>query len=775
MHSLSTAVWCLFALRKGASLFTVILEKRKKRFVLSLGMSLAVLLGLFPKEMRAGEAMEAAVELLESLKVSPEDRIGVAGEVEFQISPFLGPEKASLIARDWKRFIRWRDREASAYLRGAERTEGNLAAVIVAVRSHLAPENTVILPLALVKSGGFWKVGPVPGSFQNTGWLIGGLTSKKVESLENWMAEQQAQTGQKILEEEQVRYREQMYEVVSKEDLLAANSREALEAFLKAVREKDAAKVFLWSGGLERDVFPELDRAALQVVIRDGLQGKDERDTWRLLVEDETLSLIAEEKEDEETASYLVLMLTPEPVGIEKAHFVAQRFNLERSALGWRVDVPVFFAGANLKRRTYQRLLSEMTEYHDQKKRDHFPHFFEQKWAARRAETVQEVMDGMIEALKKRDLKEFLRWQYRPTPHGPVGPKPEAKQEMREDLGAFADEARDLIEEEMRRLIEDRELGFENGAEGAGEVLEDVIEENFQGERAGGVRRGDRDRKRRYLDALKAFTTYSGVADLEVLQVLEEGKIAVALVSHSQGGQSWEREISRFWFLKQGESWAFAPGLLLQASGILPPEERENMEPLLKRVAEEQKRVAESRTDSLLERVELLTPEAVDAPGDDEARQAIRQYQEAVLEGKWEELLELTAVLKRPAKPNRFLEDLALVMRGRKTVVEPDQILGVRSEGAFTGVSMLVDAGRGLEVQAPLRLVVQTEKGVRVLAGVELELPTNGGKKLRNQDALESLGQVLDLEAFEALKRLYEWHQALAQPAYEKWNAEKKR
>ena len=82
----------------------------------------------------------------------------------------------------------------------------------------------------------------------------------------------------------------------------------------------------------------------------------------------------------------------------------------------------------------------------------------------------------------------------------------------------------------------------------------------------------------------------------------------------------------------------------------------------------------------------------------------------------------------------------------------------------------MVDGGRGISMDCPLKLVVPTEQGSRVLIDTELYLATNKGKKMRNDNELVRLKDQMPKEDFESLKKLLDWHEKTARPKWDKWN-----
>ena len=145
-------------------------------------------------------------------------------------------------------------------------------------------------------------------------------------------------------------------------------------------------------------------------------------------------------------------------------------------------------------------------------------------------------------------------------------------------------------------------------------------------------------------------------------------------------------------------------------------------------------------------------------------------WRKELAEGSISTLLDQAMMVEVPEKPTRLMRDLSGSMKGARAAKEDEKVLGTKSAGRFHGVSMFVDAGRGLEMHCPLVIVASSEKGPRVLADVELWYSSNQGKRIRNGAALLRLKKILSEEDFTAVKELFDWHEKLAGPVWEEWD-----
>ena len=186
----------------------------------------------------------------------------------------------------------------------------------------------------------------------------------------------------------------------------------------------------------------------------------------------------------------------------------------------------------------------------------------------------------------------------------------------------------------------------------------------------------------------------------------------------------------------------------------------------------EQKALKEDAGKNLLTGIGIVVPNEL-APSEGIARKTALAWRKSLLSGKVFSLVGESGSIKVPESPKKLLRNLTASMKGARAGVVEDRFIDSKSEGVFHGVSLMVDAGRGLEMNCPLMVVAETEKGPRVLLDVELWLPTNRGKTMQNDTAFERLGKDLGEKDFASLKALFEWHKKVTRPVWDAWDAER--
>jgi hypothetical protein len=263
-------------------------------------------------------------------------------------------------------------------------------------------------------------------------------------------------------------------------------------------------------------------------------------------------------------------------------------------------------------------------------------------------------------------------------------------------------------------------------------------------------------------DAKKA----GGTAKLQVVKHEVKGDLALGIF-RSARETSWEPDFLFLWMMKTKDGWSFLPN-----SRGVPPKKTDDIKALEDYFKKEEKILKEDAEKNLLTGISIYVPEK-SAPSKGIARKTALAWRKSLLSEDVMSLVGESGSIKIPGSPKKLLRDLTQSMKGARAGVVEDRLIDSKSEGAFHGVSMMVDAGRGLEMNCPLMVVAETEKGPRVLLDVELWLPTNRGKEFQNNDTFERLDKELGEEELASLKALFEWHKEVTRPVWDAWDAER--
>ena len=272
-----------------------------------------------------------------------------------------------------------------------------------------------------------------------------------------------------------------------------------------------------------------------------------------------------------------------------------------------------------------------------------------------------------------------------------------------------------------------------------------------------------------YIQAAQWWSDAKKVGSKATLQVVKhevKGDLALGIF-RSIRETSWEPDFLSLWMMKTKAGWSFLP-----SSSEVPQKKTDDVKALEDYFKKEQKALKEDAGKNLLTGIGIVVPNEL-APSEGIARKTALAWRKSLLSGKVFSLVGESGSIKVPESPKKLLRNLTASMKGARAGVVEDRFIDSKSEGVFHGVSLMVDAGRGLEMNCPLMVVAETEKGPRVLLDVELWLPTNRGKTMQNDTAFERLSKDLGEKDFASLKALFEWHKKVTRPVWDAWDAER--
>lgn len=645
---------------------------------------------------------DAVMEVLEKVR---EGEIRSGKLDELGMSPHVGIRKKAVIGAYWDNLRNWIESEAAEFEFADLKEDGDLAAVVVNARSDRGVDRARVFSFGVKNFGGDWKVAPVTGHFMNTGIGFDAKVIARARALEQWMAVRQGKALFEFREAELADYLETLREKVDAQVLRESAAFEAFGHFQKAVKEKDADRVLIWLGVLERSVEDGRNWERISTAVRAGMRGDDKRKVWRLLLDSDVIRMEVSRKKKGDDASVLNGYISPYKTGSDHEKNRVIRFHLEKFSDGWRVKLPNFFEYADSGASDHFMAFRQNYNYDDEKFTQKLGVIFEEKVKPRRAESSDELLKQIGRDLGVGDFVEFLRFLYR--------------QPSKED------------DSEYDRVV------------------------------------------------LQKYTTLStwwqesrgkppGQFMISVAQKFEQGEVAVGVLQF-ETVEDWKPTFQAVWMLKQMDGWVIVSDASVLTESPFAEKHGKDARELERKFSEAEKELEEGYLKGLLAKIPALI-EGVDAPDEKTARNVVEAWRKELSVGSTSSLLEQATMIEIPEKLTRLMRDLSGAMKGARAAKQEEQVLGAKSAGRFHGVSLFVDAGRGLEMHAPLVLVTQTESGPRVLADVELWYPSNQGKRIRNGAVLLRLKKSLSEKDFAKVKELFDWHEKLAGPVWNKWD-----
>lgn len=695
-------------------------------FVLSLVICFLPLMGEEP----GGVALAVMQDLRKSDEQSKiVDRLG--------ISRFCGPRKRESIEEHWQARASWAEDGKFSFQLLDEKIDDDLAAVLIGAATPNSPDLSTVIPLALVKTGGKWKVAPVEGSFENAGLGFGAEVRARAGALEYWLSGEQVVATVRLQRAEMEKFKKAMEGAVPEEDLRGFGARKVLESFIKAAEEGNTEAMIVWQGYFERDEFPNLNWEQHLRATRLGVNGEDRQNVWRLLTSKQVLKVVLddEDRNSDGEANLLVGFLSPFETGTMNDNLNPVRFPMKKTMAGWRVGLPVFFSLADEDSRAFRNARNQDFNWEDRTGVRRIFRAFEERYEKIREKEAGSVIEGLLKDAAAGDLTTFLRRHYRYV---------EEKKEDQEEEGAEA-------EDDGEPLLQQRIIG--------------------------GRGRNEPDEKRQslYLEVIKWWSELHHdrrATEGELSGLFVEGKIALAILSLPPSSDTWKPVYQRVWLGWRQDGWMILPGRERPMLATYPAEEKEAIHRLAERYETELERITEEFLQNVLKEVTIDAGKG-EAAHAELATKLVTDWRRVARNGGMLPLLKMSAVRERPEKAKDLLRDVGYLRKGAASAHEPDQVLGSQASGRFRAVSLASVVANGKEMQCPLFFVVPVEGGFRVLVDVELPLEVNRGISLLNEDRMDALSEALSKEDFAAITDLREWHQKTARPIWEKWNRER--
>lgn len=221
-----------------------------------------------------------------------------------------------------------------------QRTDGELAAVLVSQITAYDANSVQVHAVGLVRGGDRWRPAPLPSSFDTTGLSFRPGLLPRARKLEEWMLRARG--------EQLVRLRDDAFALLFDEmrkrrspDELHEGAPEVLAAdFLAAARARDLPALFALLGGLENPRPPEWEEI-FQTVSRVFARPAIRQPHWRLLAAPESLRVPVLTERDGQDALVSIVALDPAGDFGNRPRPRAVHLPFVRSSGGlWRIHLP---------------------------------------------------------------------------------------------------------------------------------------------------------------------------------------------------------------------------------------------------------------------------------------------------------------------------------------------------------------------------------------------------------------------------------------------------
>ncbi len=241
--------------------------------------------------------------------------------------------------------------------------------------------------------------------------------------------------------------------------------------------------------------------------------------------------------------------------------------------------------------------------------------------------------------------------------------------------------------------------------------------------------------------------------------ILREKSLALAPLEFAQTNRPGQFETIHIWMLKNSNGWHILPTRTLKkpiGKNLLASSEKlaSHSRKLMKN-----RREIHSR-DFLAKVVTLTPPPTLAPPTTEDAKTIFLRFRNHLRAKDTESALSSCAILKGTSS-TETLKTFNYALRGAADHINDDLILGISRSGKWTGISVRTESKLTHLHNYPLYLVVNTEKGPRVLLDIDLRHASNKGRKLINQKNWRKLEKLLPKTSLDNLKSLFAQHEKL--------------
>lgn len=221
-----------------------------------------------------------------------------------------------------------------------QRTDGELAAVLVSQITDYDANSVQVHAVGLVRSADRWRPAPLPSSFDTTGLSFRPGLLARAKKLEEWMLRARSEQLVRLRDDAFALLFDEMRKLRSPDELHEAAPEKLALDFLAAARDRKLPAMFSLLGGLENPRPPEWDEI-FQTVSRVFARPVIRQPNWRLLAAPESLRVPVLTERDGEDALVSIVALDPAGDFGRRPRPRAVHLPFVRSATGlWRIHLP---------------------------------------------------------------------------------------------------------------------------------------------------------------------------------------------------------------------------------------------------------------------------------------------------------------------------------------------------------------------------------------------------------------------------------------------------
>ncbi len=243
-------------------------------------------------------------------------------------------------------------------------------------------------------------------------------------------------------------------------------------------------------------------------------------------------------------------------------------------------------------------------------------------------------------------------------------------------------------------------------------------------------------------------------------QILEDESLALAPLLYAKLNRTSEYQTVNIWMIKDTDGWHILGQNPLDkriTAGLTTSAKK-----LSKQFNALKKEQHEKHSRNLLNQVITVTTPITIAPiKDHDAKKLFTSFRNHLRSKDTKSALSCCAVIKGTSS-TQTLKTFNYALRGAADHTQDDHILGVTRAGKWLGVSVRTKSTLLKLNDYPLYLIINTQKGPRVLLDIDLRHATNKGRELLNKKNWKKLEETLPKESLAHIKTISANHSMLS-------------
>lgn len=272
------------------------------------------------------------------------------------------------------------------------RTDGDFGAVVFKQGNGLNPLAQRSLSVALVMRKEAWQAAPIPGSFHNTGAYFDDGAQKRIATLEQWMAQEQAKAVGALQQD----IRDRLQKAAQ---AIPAQPRDASAAFLTAARDKNLDLLAAITGGA-REPMPDNWPQRASILEKVCAGGTPFPPAWQSILSTTAVSALVHEESQGDKATCIYAFLDPNEPDLREPQVQALTLSWRRQNGTWSLDLPPTFYDVNAE--------PGEPDEGDRVFLERFPRVLRDRIKARPAGSLQETAAAFADTARRATLLEAL-------------------------------------------------------------------------------------------------------------------------------------------------------------------------------------------------------------------------------------------------------------------------------------------------------------------------------------------------------------------------------